>query len=278
MQRFLILIISCLLFTACASNQNQFDNYGEEQLYQAARQYMVDNKYNKAIAAYQALETRFPFGQYAEQSQLEIIAAHYQALEYDAAISAADRFIRLHPDYPSSDYAYYYKGLANFDANRSLFDRFFSMDMSKRDLGTARDSFQDFSELVSKYPDSRFASDSRGRMTYLRNLMARGEVHIADHYFKRGAYSAAANRGRFVVEHYQETPAVADGLAIMVQAYRLMEMPELEKNSINTLRLNFPGHYALEKDGSFKDSYKLVISEEINESRGIAGYSRKNKF
>ncbi|NRB40997.1 MAG: outer membrane protein assembly factor BamD, partial [Pseudomonadales bacterium] len=277
MQRFLKLIISCLLipvlFTACASNQNQFEQYSEDELYQISRQYMVDNKFSKAISAYQALETRFPFGQYAEQAQLEIISAYYQGLEYDAAVSSADRFTRLHPDHPNADFAIYYKGLSNFDANRSLFDRFFDMDMSKRDLGTARDSFQDFAELVSKYPDSRFAADSRGRMIFLRNLMARGEIHIADHYFQRGSYAAAANRGRFVVEHYQATPAVADGLAVMIQAYRLMDMPELEQDSLKTLKQNFPDHYALDDDGNFKDNYQLKTSENINKTRGIAGYS-----
>ena len=282
MQRFLKLIISCLLipllFTACASNQNQFEEYSEDELYQLSRQYMIDHKYSKAISAYQALETRFPFGQYGEQAQLEVIAGYYQASEYEAAITAADRFTRLHPDHPNADFAYYYKGLSNFDANRSLFDRFFEMDMSQRDLGTARDSFQDFSELVSKYPDSRFAADARGRMTFLRNLMARGEVHIADHYFQRGSYAAAANRGRFVVEHYQETPAVPDGLAVMVQAYRLMNLPELEKDSLRTLQLNFPNHYALDADGNFKDNYKLKTSESINKARDVAGYAKKNKF
>lgn len=276
MQRFLILIISCVLMTACASNNNQFDNYGEDELYQTARQYVIDGKFNRAITAYQALETRFPFGKYAEQAQLEVIAAHYQASEYEAAIASADRFTRLHPDHPNADFAYYYKGLSNFDANRSLFDRFFDMDMSKRDLGTARDSFQDFSELISKFPDSRFASDARGRMIYLRNIMARGEVHIADHYFQRGAYAAAANRGRFIVEHYQETPAVADGLAIMVQAYRLMEMDKLAEDSLKTLRLNYPKHISLDKKGNFQDSYQLTQSEARNRSLGLAGYVKTN--
>ncbi len=278
MQHRLILVLIFSFLTACSSNQNQFDDYSEEELYQAARQYVVDAQYSKAVDAYQALETRFPFGQYAVQSQLEVIAAYYQAFEYQTAVDSADRFTRLHPDHPNADFAYYYKGLSNFDANRSLFDRFFEMDMSQRDLGTARSSFQDFAELVSKFPDSRFAADARGRMIYLRNLMARGEIHIADHYFQRGAYAAAANRGRFVVEHYQQTPAVPDALAIMVQAYRLMNMPDLEKDSFATLKQNYPKHYALSDDGSFKDSYKLKTSENIKRDKGIAGYAERNTF
>ena len=279
MQRALIILISCLLITACAGqSKNQFDNLSEDQLYKKARSYMIDRKFNKAVEAYQAIETRFPFGKYAEQAQLEIITAYYQAQEYEAAIAAADRFTRLHPQHPEADYAYYYKGLANFDANRSLFDRFFNLDMSKRDPGTARDSFNDFAELLSKYPDSRFAADARGRMIFLRNILARHEVHVADFYMRRAAYTAAVNRGSYVVEHFQETPAVGDALAIMVQGYNAMGLTELAADSLEVLKLNFPDHTAL-KDGEFNPEYTLEYSELLSAEDGVSGYSRpKNKL
>ncbi|CAA0124021.1 Outer membrane protein assembly factor BamD [BD1-7 clade bacterium] len=279
MRSFLLVIFSCLFLAACAGqSKNQFDNLSEDQLYQKARSYMVDRKFNKAVEAYQALETRFPFGKYAEQSQLEIITAYYQSQEYEAAIASADRFTRLHPQHPEADYAYYYKGLANFDANRTLFDRFFNMDMAKRDPGTARDSFNDFAELLSKYPDSRFAADARGRMIFLRNILARHEVHVADFYMRRAAYMAAVNRGSYVVEHFQETPAVGDALAIMVQGYNAMGLPDLAEDSLEVLRVNFPKHHSL-KDGKFNPEYTLETSELQSAEDGTSGYSRpKNKL
>lgn len=273
MQRLLILsiIIGCLYTVGCSTSQNRYEAMTEEQLYQDAQQNMIAKRYHRAQEGYQALENRFPFGQYAEQSQLEIITAYFKSAEYDRAIASADRFIRLHPEHPEVDFAYYYKGLANYDANRTLIDRFFSIDLSKRDPGAARNSYNDFATLVSKFPDSRFANDSRARMVYLRNLLSRHEIQVANYYFKRGAYSAAANRGKFVVEHYQGTPAVSDGLAVMVQAYRLMDMNDLAAQSLEVLRSNYPDHESLDKNGNFNDKFSLEAAEKSRLNRATLG-------
>lgn len=269
MQRILIIFMSAILAVACASsNTSRYDYMGEEELYQKARQDMISRKFSRAQEAYQMLETRFPFGKYAEQAQLEIIASYYQGYEYELAVAAADRFVRLHPEHPEVDYALYYKGLANFDANRSLFDRFFKLDLSERDPGAARDSFNDFAELATRFPDSRFAADSRARMVYLRNILARHEIHVANYYFKRNAYSAAANRGRFVVEHYQESPSVADGLAVMIQAYKLMDMPKLANDSLAVLKKNYPTHESLDAKGNFIDQFSIESVEQTREING----------
>jgi len=267
----LSIIMSCLYIIGCSSNQSRYDSMTEEQLYQDAHQNMIARRYHRAQEAYQALENRYPFGQYAEQSQLEIITAYYKNSEFDRTVASADRFIRLHPEHPEVDFAYYYKGLANYDANRTLIDRFFAIDLSKRDPGAARNSYNDFATLVSKFPDSRFAADSRSRMIHLRNLLARHEIQVANYYFKRGAYSAAANRGKFVVEHYQGTPAVSDGLAVTVQAYRLMDMHDLANQSLEVLRKNFPDHESLDKDGNFIDRFSLEAAESSRLNRASLG-------
>lgn len=274
MQRLLILsliLTGCIYTLGCSSNQSRYDNMTEEQLYQEAHDNMLARRYHRAQEAYQSLENRFPFGQYAEQAQLELITAYYRNSEYDRTVAAAERFIRLHPEHPEVDFAHYYKGLANYDANRTLIDRFFSIDLSKRDPGAARDSYNDFATLVSRYPDSRFAEDSRARMTSLRNLLARHEIHVANYYFKRGAYQAAANRGKFVVEHYQKTLAVSDGLAVMVQAYRLMDMNDLAENSLEVLRLNYPTHESLDKEGNFIDKFSLEAAEQSRLNKATLG-------
>ena len=264
MQR-LTTVFLCVLLAFCAGQgKSQYDNYSEEQLYDKARRLMIDGKFSQSANLYQMLETRFPFGQYAEQSQLEVITAYYQAYDYELAIATADRFIRLHPSHGEVDFAYYYRGLSRFDMNRGILDKFFNLDLSKRDPGLAVESFNDFSELVTRYPDSRFAADSRGRMRFLRNLMARHEVHVANYYFKRGAYAAAANRGKYVLEHFQESPAISDGLAIMVQAYLLLGMTDLANQSLAVLKTNYPKHEALEADGSFVNDFKL---EQVESSR-----------
>ena len=172
-------------------------------------------------------------------------------------MEAADRFIRLHPGDPNVDYAYYMKGLAAYTANEDIFARFVPTDNTKRDTSQAREAFAEFAQLLARFPDSPYAADAEARMIALRNLLARHEINIANYYLRRGAYLAAANRGRYVVENFQRTPAVANGLAVMAQGYILLNMDELAEESIAVLAKNFPDHPSVDKNGQFKSSYTL---------------------
>jgi len=243
----LLLIAMFALTAACSSNDTISENLGEAELYQQAQADLDDRNYTSAINKLKTLESRYPFGRFAEQAQLELIYAYYRNTEPEAARSSAERFIRLHPQHPSVDYAYYLKGLASFEQDRGMLARFLPLDMTKRDPGAARDSFNEFSQLTSRFPNSRYAPDAKARMVYLRNLLAANEVHVAHYYLKRQAYVAAANRGRYVVENFQGTPAVADGLAIMTEAYQRLDLSDLAETSLATLKLNYPDHGSLRK-------------------------------
>ena len=153
------------------------------------------------------------------------------------------------------DYAYYMKGLAKANANQDFLARFTPTDKTKRDTSYAKESFAEFAQLVSRYPDSPYAADAQKRMVYLRNHLARNEIHVANYYFRRGAYLAAVNRGRYVVENFQRTPAVGDGLAVMAQGYLLLGMDDLAQDAIDTLVLNYPDHPSLNDDGEFDTVY-----------------------
>ncbi|VXB27980.1 Outer membrane protein assembly factor BamD [Pseudomonas sp. 8AS] len=247
----LLLIAMLAITAACSSNKPEVDeNLSETELYQQAQDDLNSNSYTNAVAKLKALESRYPFGRYAEQAQLELIYAYYKNAEPEAAKSAAERFIRLHPQHANVDYAYYLKGLASFDQDRGLIARFLPLDMTKRDPGAARDSYNEFAQLTSRYPNSRYAPDAKQRMIYLRNLLAAYEIHAAHYYLTRQAYVAAANRGRYVVENFQETPSVGDGLAVMTEAYQRLEMTDLAATSLETLKLNYPDHPSL-VDGNF---------------------------
>jgi outer membrane protein assembly factor BamD len=251
------LVLSALLL-ACSGDGDENDviaDSGEQQIYEQAQRYLNARNFDLAIRALQALESRYPFGRYAEQAQLELVYAHYGAFEPEAAIEAADRFIRLHPQHPNVDYAYYMKGLATASSSDDLLARFSPTDKTKRDTSYAKEAFAEFAQLVSRYPDSPYAPDAKDRMVHLRNLLARHEIHVANYYFRRGAYLAAANRGRFVVENFQRTPAVPDGLAVMAQGYLLLGMDDLAQNAIDTLVLNYPDHPSLNKKGEFDTVY-----------------------
>jgi len=246
----LLLIAILALNVACSSNEVVDENLSESELYQQAQTDLDNKSYTSAVTKLKALESRYPFGRYAEQAQLELIYANYKNVEPEAAKSAAERFIRLHPQHPNVDYAYYLKGLASFDQDVGLLARFLPLDMTKRDPGAARDSFNEFAQLTSRFPNSRYAPDAKQRMIYLRNLLAAYEVHVGHYYLKRQAYVAAANRGRYVVENFQETPAVGDGLAIMTEAYQRLALNDLADTSLQTLKLNYPDHPSL-VDGKF---------------------------
>lgn len=264
--RILILITLCLAFVSCSifdrEEEDEFASLStEEQFYTTAQRALNARNFRAAIATYQALEARFPFGRFAAQGQLDLIYAYYSNLDLEAARSAADRFIRLHPDNPNIDYAYYMKGMASFAEDSGFIARFLPTDPSKRDPGRARDSFAEFSLLLALYPDSEYAADARARMIYLRNTLAAYEVHVANYYMERRAYMAALNRGRYIVENFQGSPIVADGVAIMVECYLRMGLDELAGTSLALLKDNFPDHPAIDPQGNF-----IVRSDVTNPS------------
>ncbi len=263
--KLLLLSLFVAALAACSSKE-ELDlppgaTSNEAELYHTAQRYLRNGNYELAVQSLQLLESRFPFGRYAEQAQLELIYAHYNNYEHEASIEAADRFIRLHPQHPNVDYAFYMKGLASYTVDQGILDRFLPSDKTQRDASFARESFSEFAQLLARYPDSPYATDAKARMVHLRNLLARHEINVANYYFKRGAYLAATNRGRYVVENFQHTPAVADGLAIMVQGYHLLGLDELAQDSLDVLALNYPDHPSLDNSGNFIYGYTLDGAE-----------------
>lgn len=259
-----ILFISITIMlglAGCSSDGDKPQDMTEKELYQLARKNIKDENFQLAVRNLQLLEARYPFGPYAEQAQLEIIYAHYRNYEPEAAIAAADRFIRLHPQHPNVDYGYYIKGLANYVEGEGFLDRFLPTDMTMRDPGAALQSFEDFRQLLYRYPDSPYAADAKARMVYLRARLARHEINIANYNFKRGSYVAAANRGRYVVENFPQTPATADALAVMVQAYQLLGLNDLASESLAVLNKNYPNHPSLDESGNFVSNFTTSVNQ-----------------
>ena len=199
---------------------------------------MKERDYEQAIEYYEKLEARYPFGRYATQAQLDVAYVYYQYDEPESALAALDRFIKLHPRNSHVDYAYYLKGIVNFNRSMGFIDRFVPTDVSQRDAGAAMDSFDDFSELARKFPGSKYTPDARKRLLYLRNNIAKHEVHIARYYMDRGGYLAAANRCVHVVENYQRSPAIRDALKIMAEAYDKLGLEDLSADARRVLALN----------------------------------------
>ena len=238
-----ILTIFILIFglSSCSSNEEIPDErLIEKELYDQAQSRLKSASYSSAIMSLEALESRFPFGRYAEQAQAELIYAYYMNSQFEASQSAAERFINLHPRHSHTGYAFYMKGLAAFTDDSGLFSRYFQSDLAKREVIMAQSSFDELSDFVSRYPRSEYVPHAKQRMIYLRNLLAEHEIYVADFYMKRGAYLAAIGRAKYVIEHLPNTPQTPYALSILVEAYEILDYKELKQTSLVILNSNYP--------------------------------------
>lgn len=247
----LILLLAVSLLSAGCGKKN-FDNtkdWSVQKLYSEARKQRAKKNYEEAIKYYGFIEARYPYGRFAEQALMEQAYSYYLDAQNTLAISTADRFLQLYPTHPNIDYVYYLKGLASFHGRRTFFDRMLTgkSDLSDRDSTAAKRAFADFKEVVTRFPNSRYAPDARQRMVYLFNNMAKYEIHVAKFYYIRGAYIATINRCKNVLQQYQRTSSVEEALGMQALAYKQMGMTDLTQNSLRVLKKNFPKSRYIEK-------------------------------
>ena len=214
--------------------------WSANKLYAEAKEAMNEGSYEKAVQYFEKLESRYPYGRFAQQAQIDMAYAYWKDNEAASAIAACDRFIKLHPNHPNVDYVYYLKGLINFNEDLGLLGQISQQDMTERDPKGARESFEAFRELVTKFPDSKYTPDAVMRMKYLVNALVSLEVHVARYYMKRGAYLAAVNRAQFALKNYPEAPATEEALFIMVKGYDQMGMDDLRDDAERVMRKNYP--------------------------------------
>ena len=236
-------VILALLLGACGLLPEVKDDtagWSADKLYTEAKDEMAKAGYANAIKYLEKLEARYPYGRYAQQAQIELAYVYYKDGDQTSAIAACDRFIKLHPNHPNVDYVYYLKGLVNFNENLGLLGKISQQDLTERDPKAARESFDAFRELVTRYPDSKYTPDGIARMKYLVNALASHEVHVARYYMKRGAYVAAANRAQYALLNYAQAPAVEEALFVMVKAYDALGMTDLRDDADRVMHKNFP--------------------------------------
>ena len=254
-------IFIILFLSACSSNEEMPDErLIEKELYDQAQSRLKNESYSTAIMSLEALESRFPFGRYAEQAQAELIYAYYMNSQFEASQSAAERFINLHPRHSHTGYAYYMKGLAAFTDDSGLFSRYFQSDLEKREVVMAQTSFDELSDFISRYPQSNYVSHAKQRMIYLKNLLAKHEMYVADFYMKRGAYLAAISRSKYVIEHLPNTPQTPYALSILVEAYDLLGYEELKKRNLKILTSNYPDFNFQENESIKTRSWTSVLT------------------
>jgi outer membrane protein assembly factor BamD len=249
-----VLLTSAVLsLSACGLFSGKSDaekNVSAAKLYADAKDEMAGGHYENAIKLYQQLESNYPFGTYAAQAQMEIAYAQYKANDQAEALAAVERFIKLHPNHPNVDYMYYLRGLVNFNDQIGFLNVLYKQDPSERDPKATREAFAAFKELVDKFPNSKYAPDSIARMNYLVNAMASYEVHVANYYYRRGAYIAALNRAQGTVTDFTDAPAREEALFIMTRCYDKLGMFDLRDDTQRVLAKNYPDSRFLGGKGS----------------------------
>lgn len=214
--------------------------WSPNRIYAEAKEESRSGGYDKAIPLFEKLEGRAAGTPLAQQAQLEKAYAHYKAGEQAQALATLDRFMKLHPASPALDYALYMKGVVNFNDNLGIFGALARQDLSERDQKAAKESFESFKELVTRFPDSRYTPDARARMTYIVNSLAQYEVHVARYYYTRGAYVAAVNRAQSAIAEYRDVPALEEALFILMRSYDALGMAQLRDDTRRVMEKNYP--------------------------------------
>ena len=244
----LVVLALAVCMSACSmfhhKKRDNIDTMPVEALYNKAHTSLENADYSASTKAYQRLIARFPSGPYNEQAQLDLAYSQYKDNQPDDALSTINSFIKTNPTNNHVDYAYYLRGLINFDRTGGVLERYIERrdNQARRDQGYNLQSFDDFSELSRRFPDSAYTADARQRMIYLRNTLAQYEVNVSEFYLRNKAYVAAADRAQYIVEHYQEAPQTGDALAILTRSYIALGHKELAEQTRQVLALNYPNH------------------------------------
>jgi outer membrane protein assembly factor BamD len=248
----LLLTVACLL-GGCGSSANKEKDetagWSAQRIYNEAHSEMEDGQWERSIKLLEVLEAKYPFGRFAQQSQMDVAYAHWKNNDAASAIAACDRFIKLYPNHANLDYIFYLKGLVNFNEDIGLFGKVTRQDPTERDNKAARESFDVFKELLVRFPNSKYADDSRLRIRYLVGALARYEVHVARYYMKRGAYLAAANRAQGVITTYPNSIAQEEALYILFNAYEAMGQKQLASDSKKVFDMNYPNSLLIRNHG-----------------------------
>lgn len=231
-------LFSCSFLSDLSDDEDETLLWSAERLYSEAKGKLDSGYYSAAVDYYHKIESRYPFGVYAQQSLIDLAYAYYKDGQFEPALSSCERFLKLYPQNKHVDYIYYLKGLINFNKGKGIIRRYLPIDEALRDPSSALSAFQNFSELIKLFPNSKYVEDAKQRMQYLRNNLARNEIHVANYYMSIGSFVAAANRATYVIEHYSKTPFVADALEILAKSYRILGLEHLTADAARVIKLN----------------------------------------
>lgn len=241
--RIIVLIVATCLFTACKTSSplDAYQPLSDQQIYTRADNNLKKHNYEQAVKDFEALDTLYPFGEYSQEGQLKMIDAYYKSGDNDAALAAADRYIRLYPRAQDVDYAYYMKGMIHKGPKMSWYEKWLQADPSKLDKTSQENAMEDFGILIDRFPQSQYAKEAQGYINEMRAQIAQHDLEIAQYYLRRKAYVASANRATALVDKYPGTAQVAPALDVMIQSYRALNEPNMANKAIAVLKNQYPG-------------------------------------
>lgn len=278
----LILLSSCSYIEKALEEPDPTINMSAAEIYVQGKDFLDAQDFINAIKLFELLEARYPFGTYSTQSMLDLAYANYAANLKDEAIVEANRFIRLYPNHPNVDYAYYLKALANFDKDANFFTRMIGHDQSKYDVTRLKQSFNDFSLVINKFPKSKYAKDSRNRLLYLKNTMAANELYIAEYYSKRSAHLAAIERIKYLFKNYGGTPSTEEALNLLIHSYNELEIYDLAYDSARVLLKNYPEYKIVSSNSNqpimVKKNIKIKPKETVEKIKDESWFDYLNVF
>ncbi|MBT3697531.1 MAG: outer membrane protein assembly factor BamD [Gammaproteobacteria bacterium] len=260
---FCAILSSCSYWEGILKEADPTKGLSAAQIYGEGKAFLDVEDYPNAIKYFDILEARYPFGIYSTQSMLDLVYASYQSNLKDEAIVNADRFIRLYPNHPNVSYAYYLRALANFDKGQNFLTKIFAQDPSKYDVSKLRASFDDFSIVINKFPKSKYAKDSRNRLLYIKNMMAKNELYIAKYYVKRQAYIAAIERVKYLLTNYNGTPSTEEALLILIEGYNYLGMNDLASDTARVLKENYPDYRIENRNGVIIAEKEIKIEKKV---------------
>ena len=274
------LLSSCSYWEGVFKEQDPTVGMSAAQIYGEGKFFLDSEDYPNAIIYFDILEARYPFGIYSTQSMLDLAYASYQSNLKEEAIVGCNRFIRLYPNHPNVSYAYYLRALSNFNMDRNFITELFGQDASKYDVSKLRQSFDDFSVIVNKFPDSEYAKDSRNRLVYIKNQMAANELYIAKYYIKRSAHIAAIERIKYLLVNYNGTPSTEEGLLMLIESYTYLKMNDLAVDTSRVLKENYPDYMITSKNGivTAKKKIKAVKKIEIKKDDSSSWFDFLNIY
>lgn len=249
--RFSVIALSASLLIAggiagCSSNPSKSSlkdtgpQRSEQAYYENAQKNLKRGQYSEANKSLEALDTYYPTGQYTEQAQLDLMYSRLKQSDYPGVITVAERFMRIYPNNPQIDYAYYIRGVANMEQNYDGLLRYTKLNQAHRDSNYLRLAYNNFRDFIQRYPSSRYAVDAAQRMQYINQELAEGEMNIARFNIERKAWLAAVQRARWVLEYYPQTPQIPEALATMVYGYQKLGDSATANQYLEVIRANYP--------------------------------------